>query len=271
MELSFSQRIGKKPVRDTFQLDSMDIALRNGLWNKCLPYIMVSVEIDFSPKYYMLEHINTNFFKERSSVIRSHNCASYANAYYKFFVEADWYLVYDLIEFIINNTTDFHDRKGLCKAINEILEREMSGYRIIDNLVSPIIENSEINEIETAAKNDVVAKHITTALALLSDRTNPDYRNSIKESISAVEAICRKLSGKSTLGAALNHMKSAKIVDIDTTLLSGMEKLYSYTNDEATGIRHAIIEGGKNVDFFDAKYMLVICSAFVNYITSKAN
>jgi len=53
-----------------------------------------------------------------------------------------------------------------------------------------------------------VRKHIDTALGFLCDRKSPDYRNSIKESISAVESLCMTLTGdsKSTLGDALKKL-----------------------------------------------------------------
>ena len=44
--------------------------------------------------------------------------------------------------------------------------------------------------------------------------------------------------------------------------------IYGYTSD-ADGIRHAMIDDSK-CDFEDAKYMLVSCSAFVNYLIMKA-
>ncbi len=31
--MKFSQRIGKKTIRETFQTDSMELTLRNRLWN----------------------------------------------------------------------------------------------------------------------------------------------------------------------------------------------------------------------------------------------
>jgi hypothetical protein len=39
----------------------------------------------------------------------------------------------------------------------------------------------------------------------MTDREQPDYRNSIKESISAIESLCRKITGndKGTLGLVL--------------------------------------------------------------------
>jgi hypothetical protein len=44
-------------------------------------------------------------------------------------------------------------------------------------------------------------------------------------------------------------------------------KLYGYTYDKETGIRHAMINDSKYPpDFADAKFMLVACSALVNYL-----
>lgn len=44
-------------------------------------------------------------------------------------------------------------------------------------------------------------------------------------------------------------------------------KLYGYTSDE-DGVRHGGIDFN-NVPAEDAKYMLVSCSAFVNYLIEK--
>jgi len=44
--------------------------------------------------------------------------------------------------------------------------------------------------------------------------------------------------------------------------------IYGYTSDEG-GIRHAMLEE-KIIDFEDAKFMLVSCSAFINYLIMKS-
>ena len=102
----------------------------------------------------------------------------------------------------------------------------------------------------------------------MADRENPDYENSIKESISAVEAICEiitLLHGKeATLGNMLKHLED-KGVYIHPALKSAFNILYGYTS-EASGIRHAKNLGGEDSTFAEAKYMLVACSAFVNYL-----
>ena len=56
-------------------------------------------------------------------------------------------------------------------------------------------------------------------------------------------------------------------VVIHGAMKTAFEKLYGYTSDSG-GIRHGSIEF-VNVASEDAKYMLVSCSAFVNYLTEK--
>jgi len=52
-------------------------------------------------------------------------------------------------------------------------------------------------------------------------------------------------------------------------LFRNYSKLYGYTSD-SDGIRHALLKENK-LNFEDAKFMLVSCSAFVNYLTIKAD
>ena len=111
--------------------------------------------------------------------------------------------------------------------------------------------------------------HLNKALALYSDRVNPDYNNSVKESISAVEAMCCIIignSGKPTLGNALKKLEE-KGVHIHPSQKIAFEKLYGYASNEA-GIRHGNIDF-VNVPAEDAKFMLIACSAFINYLKEK--
>lgn len=59
-------------------------------------------------------------------------------------------------------------------------------------------------------------------------------------------------------------------VKIHQQIKNAFEKLYHFTNDKQTGIRHALIEEAYNPDFDEAKFMLVTCSAFINYLKSKS-
>ena len=58
-------------------------------------------------------------------------------------------------------------------------------------------------------------------------------------------------------------------VNIHPALLDSFNKLYAYTSD-AEGIRHSLMEES-TLCFEDAKFMLVSCCAFVNYLRLKAS
>jgi hypothetical protein len=57
-------------------------------------------------------------------------------------------------------------------------------------------------------------------------------------------------------------------IELHPALKSGFEKLYGYTSDE-DGIRHPILDERK-VEESDALFMIVTCSAFVNFLLAKA-
>ncbi|MCH8144067.1 MAG: hypothetical protein IIA55_05025 [Gemmatimonadetes bacterium] len=103
---------------------------------------------------------------------------------------------------------------------------------------------------------------------MLSDRDNPDYRNSVKESISAVEAVVRILTGKPkiTLGAGL---KTLGLDSVHTTLKKAWLEMYGWMSNES-GIRHSLTTGA-DPGFAAARYMLVACSAFVNYLIARSD
>ena len=155
------------------------------------------------------------------------------------------------------------------EACNGTLEKEMSAFRFANGIITRITGQQEIEEIEKALGSSVepVATHLQRALELLSDRSSHDYRNSIKESISAVESLVARIAKteKGTLGQLLKKLEDS--VGLHPALKAAFSSLYGYTSDE-NGIRHALHESDK-VDFHDAKFMLVVCSTFINYVEGK--
>lgn len=180
----------------------------------------------------------------------------------------EWYEVYDFIDIHLSSI-DEEKKSERSKQYNELLEQEKSGYRIIAGEVAPITNETEIQTIEQAASTPYLSvnQHIKKALAFYADIKCPDYENSVKESISAVEAMCCIITGKdATLNKAIEKLKTNG-VHIHPALEKAFISLYAYTCDEK-GIRHAGIDF-VNAPAEDAKYMLVSCSAFVNYLIEK--
>ena len=274
--MKFSQRISKTPIRESLQVETIDEALKNGLWN--IIYIFYFNDLGHNWGYYNGEKrqffngLWHYFFKQRIDTIPylTDDIIQFIREWY---YNAEWYEVFDLIEWISefdSNTT----HKDIAFAFNSELEKEMSAYRIIDKRIVQITDESEIREIETAiedtkkTKMSPISEHLQSALEKLADRKNPDFRNSIKESISAVEAIANIISGKqgASLGDALKIIEQK--IGLHPALKKGFSAIYGYTSDEG-GIRHALTEEN-NIPFEDAKYMLVSCAAFINYLKVKA-
>lgn len=190
----------------------------------------------------------------------------------------EWYRKFDLIEFsikVLRRQCQQGDRRfekivnSFVDMLNATFIRLKYAYRVVGDLIVEITNDEEIKTIETAIKQETAIKtHFSCALKLLSNRPTPDYRNSIKESISAVEALCREITSENTLGDALKKLEKNGVT-IPVFLKSGFEKLYVYTNNEKTGIRHALMDDAETPQYDEAKFMLVACSAFVNYIQGK--
>ena len=101
----------------------------------------------------------------------------------------------------------------------------------------------------------------------MSDRQNPNYSKSMHDSISAVEGLARLLLNDDsiTLGKAIPRLRTK--YELHPTLMESLNKLYGYTSDEA-GIRHgSALES--NLTYIDAKFMLVACTNFINYLIDK--
>jgi hypothetical protein len=261
------------------QVDSVDESLRNALWNIVKLFYWDSVVSNNDPLYpvcylssYGNEAINTlcmrlwhNFYKLTLDELPNSWKSVHALIREKYF-QFDWYQVYDFIEFLAGNHPDKKLNDRFISAVNEVLEAEVSGCRFVDGNIMQITSTEEIEAIETAISHErgPVQEHLDAAVRLISDRRAPDYRNSVKESISAVEALVKSVcnSDKGTLGDLLKELQRKH--SIHAALAGAFSKLYGYTSD-ANGVRHALM-AEDSVSFEEAKFMLVACSAFVNYV-----
>lgn len=271
---SFSERMGLKKIRTEIQADSMDKALRNRLWNVLDFYYWTRGEFAYDEIYSemqsFLNKLMHHHYKEPVDILPSKWSQAHDLLKKRFF-ECEWFEVYDFIEFAGNNYPDAKANERFKKTCNDVLEKELSAYRFVGNQITKITPKEEITEIEEALATPLrsVRTHLEKALVLMSDRKTPDYRNSIKESISAVEAICRLIAKdeKTTLGKALDIIETK--VGLHGALKRAFDSLYGYTSS-AEGIRHALgLLEEPSLSFEDAKFMLVSCSAFINYLVTK--
>ena len=281
----FSDRRGIKPLNTKMQLDELDRRTRIGIANLLREWYddgkFALYRFDFCER--LLKDIYSEFVDDQSRyIIRCQNNQ---------FIESYIYLPisansYDEVLTIVEYTTNYfiqwqklqyhegihyYDLIDYKAEINELFQREYVGYRFIDGEITPISDDIEVAEIEKSLDIEFQGckSHIRKALGFLSDRENPDYKNSIKESISAVESICQIIAqnSKATLGEALKKLEEHG-VKIHEAMKKSFSSLYGYTSDEG-GIRHCEGMFESNVTFEEAKFMLVSCSAFVNYLISE--
>ena len=288
--MSFQEREGFRDLKK--QITEIDEETRNSIWNVFVEFFICMRDTDKTLdkenykkiKYALFRYLWKYYFKKPIDDLPiNRGPSSYGYNDRKMLDYVKSYIISessfeDLMAFLeafnsynikrIGEHCDFKNR------MNVIFKRENVLWRFVENKISRFTNELEIRSIEEAMKTpfDNINKHIETALEHYSDKTNPDYRNSIKESISAVEAICKLIVNdpNTTLGRALNYIENnIPNFDLHPDLKEAFKKLYHYTSD-SDGIRHSLKDKA-NVTYNDAKYFLVICSAFVNYLLVLAN
>ncbi len=276
--MKFSERQGLSKVKSTIQLDYVDQALRNAIWDHYSIYVFkrgfrfetFGIETTVHLEQWVRPYFSSLWHRLLKEPIDTCPIDHYDRLYNDLrdkIQKGNWIDVYDLIEF----TSQYFEDDDFDSSINQVLERELSGYRLISHTMSPITDKQQAASIESAigatSKYKGVNRHLITALKLLSDRKNPDHRNSIKESISAVEGICQLISNdpKAELGKALKIVESK--MPIHEALRRTFLAMYGFTSD-SSGIRHAMLDI-PDLHLEDSLYFLVVCSSFISYLISK--
>lgn len=171
----------------------MDMDLKNSLWNaltiywnKDIKWLSDKKELDT-----LFKRLWNIYFKLPLDTLDDYFPKTYDNIRTQYF-NWEYYEIYDFIEFIANNHPNEEMNNCFIDICNEVLKRELSAYRFVGGTITEITSEEEIGEIEEALEEapDPVSTHLNKSLKLLSDRKSPDYSNSIKESISAIESIC---------------------------------------------------------------------------------
>ena len=266
MKELFAERYGYIKPSDELIIECMPQDVINALCN-CIN----SLENDKDVDYNSINNICwIYFFNEKQSDYNKYfDCITdYLDD------DIEWYHKLSLIDFVIKVISDIYNNsmQKFVKRINSEFERLNYGYRIINNLVTPITSKEEISSIEEAidSAKDNIKEHLNSALKHLADKEKPDYRNSIKESISAVGVLCREMTRENDLGKALFVLEK-KQGKLHPQLRTAFDNLYNYVNEKQSGIRHELMdESGTYVPtYHEAKFMLVTCSAFINYLNGK--
>ena len=276
--MSFSQRNGYKPALKLVQFESIDDELRSSLWSVTQLIIWDTYSSPYNDYGRPLGSVRGSNFETFTNQLWVNHFkvpvdtipAEWTNCLYKIremYFAYNWHETLDFVEFV-SGIADEKVSLQYIEACNHCFNEENSAYRFIAGQVAPIANEEEADEVVAAiglqSRFAGSSEHLRTALSMLSDKQNPDYRNSIKESISAVESVAKSITGdeKATLGKLLSKLESEK--GLHQALRQSFSAMYGYTSD-ADGIRHAMMDV-PSIQKSDARYMLITCSAFINFM-----
>jgi hypothetical protein len=271
--MRFSQRVGARPSKKS-GLEEASSDLRTALWNllhvELIPTVSITdldtarhhVVAMWNHLHWRTDQIPPHMYQAKEQLSRHwFSCA--------------WPELFDTFEnAVVLIVPEYgHEHTRWFETLNSVFEQEGCGYRFISGQLAPLTNPTEIDEVANAAESAIpsVARHIRDALSLMPPNPESSPRNSIKESISAVEAALKHLTGKpsATLSQALPDFE-LKYGALHPALRAGLEKLYGYTSDEK-GVRHALVGETANVTIDDARFMVVACSAFANYLVALSS
>ena len=281
----FSERYGYTKPSDVLIRETITEEIVNGICS-CYDYLYEWLNIidsynSLGETYAEMElYLWTHFLDRRRNDFYSHGDHAVVATNIIKDAKLPWFKRLDAVEITLKwllSCVESDRRIGtiaqnFSKLINHEFERHNYAYRIVGREIAELTDEQEIKAIEQclASSTNNVRMHLSNALELLAERPIGKYGNSIKESISAVEVVCRNLTGESTLGRALDCLIKKGIV-IPQLLKSAFNRLYDYTNDKDTGIRHALMDesGEYKPTYAEALFMLISCSAFINYLYAK--
>lgn len=288
-KMRFSQRNGMAAVREKLQVDEFDEGTRNVIWNEVLVYLRGTSNYNLIIKRLRLDVYELSIDSQPTVL----DCGAGGIEYSRQVYHLEWLQdrirhgevaeILDIVEYLTDqdreeewrcqypylfNSGSVDGEVALsCERINDLFAGKCVGYRFVKGVLCRIVDEEEIKSIESAITEspDAVAEQLNKALLAFADREHPNYANAVKESISAVESQCCILTGdpKASLGEALKKLEASG-VKIHPALSKALHQIYGYTSDDP-GIRHGSTETA-DVDAALAQFMLVTCSAFVNYL-----
>jgi hypothetical protein len=273
-ELTFAQAEGTQPLPTPLELKQVSRALRVRLEKLFLESLMNSrtTERMYGNSYITGQwgailydkhvYLDEKFASQWSKDFRIHYDAVSA-----LFQSGSYIAIFDFIQFALRHSEcPFR----LAEEVDEILEKTLSAYRIVDDTVIPMASAAEGHAV-TQAFADLAARefngarrHLETAATYLNQG---NWAGSVRESVHAVESSVRLIEDSKSISDALKSLRRS--VHINPNLARGIEALYNYTSDES-GIRHSLLEeGDAKVDEADALFMFGASAAFVSYVIRK--
>lgn len=280
---SFSDRNKIDKIPEEIQLESLNLRTRTGifnLWSEIYCEVMYNLGLTMEKRDDSVREIVQKLYNLPAPAWKNMNEEVVLAYIGKTIVSDSYNKIFDMLEFTIAlfhrlrkiyNYSISYQNNNYYIQINRLFEREFVGYRFIGTKISPISDSIEVESLQESYNSpyELVKEHIVKANIFLSNREKPDYPNSVKESVSALEALAQIITGitgsEATLGKMLKKLEEEKI--ISSAMKSAFSILYGFAS-ESKGVRHSSVNG-ETVSFEEAKYIMVISTAFINFVHSK--
>ena len=271
--ISFSQRLGYTEIPTTIIRESLPVNVMNSIQN-----IFCELWNKYRASYDVYDLLNYHFYRYYLNLrIEDRDCSIEPLSY----IDNDnfeWYEKIDVIEWTIRflyanfKESDKAKLEQCIIELNKEFTRHRYGYRIVEGYFVETTSEFEFNCINKAldVSNTNVSTHLRQAISSISpSKPIPEYRNSIKESISAVGSYLRDNFGGTTLGAAIKNLQKKHPHLVHRFILDAIENLYTYSNQPDTGIRHELLSQDYVPDHSDALFMVIQASSLINYLINK--
>ncbi|MCW3107169.1 MAG: hypothetical protein JWQ09_1675 [Segetibacter sp.] len=179
----------------------------------------------------------------------------------------DWYLVYDIIETIIDKLKQ-SEKEKFSNEINEYFITNGIGWKIVDGQIETrgdeVFETSieTVVEVLETAKLKTAKTEIREAINDLSRRPHPDITGAIQHSLACLECVTREFTGdtKSTLGDLMKKFPGAIPSPLDQAVI----KIWGFTSEQG---RH--LKEGKEPEYLEAELVVEVTAAISTYLAKK--
>ncbi|MGB0343091.1 MAG: hypothetical protein ACPGGG_06620 [Parvibaculales bacterium] len=278
--LTFKQRHGYEDLPAAMRPGELSPGFRRRLWD----FFYGFLEAAKQPRYYgggvyfkanienFVKEVIGDYLRQAQSDINT-DVSQVMKIFRHVALEAKYEDVMKFVEFVIR--TDY-GAVNLAKGLKELFEQQAAPCFIdLDQKPYCVVQQSSGEEVSAtltsleAVKEAGFDSSLTHLRSAAEHLNGGRYRDSIRDSIHAVEAIARKIEPSAkTLGDALNPLEEKGIIG-HSALKTALSKLYGYTSDEG-GIRHAELDDNdSNIGLHEAMFFYSACAAFAGYLANK--